>query len=95
MSSKNFDDVYSLSPMQKGMLFHSIYSPGSGVYVEQVSCELSGSFDKLIFKQVWQKLLSRHTILRTGFLWEDFDLKCLETIQDPVYDRPDVYDIAR
>ena len=26
-----------------GMLFHSVYAPGTGVYLEQFSCKLAGS----------------------------------------------------
>ena len=28
----NVADIYELSPMQQGMLFHTIYAPNSGVY---------------------------------------------------------------
>jgi len=33
--------IYELSPMQQAMLFHSLYSPGSGVYVLQMSLRLT------------------------------------------------------
>ncbi|NPC53995.1 hypothetical protein HPC50_44020, partial [Corallococcus exiguus] len=29
------EDVYPLSPLQQGLLFHSLLEGGSGVYVEQ------------------------------------------------------------
>ena len=31
-SRKNLEDVYPLSPMQEGMLFHTVYAHGDGVY---------------------------------------------------------------
>ena len=40
---QNIEDIYPLSPMQQGMLFHSLYAPDSGVYFVQVNCTLTGS----------------------------------------------------
>ncbi|AFZ11267.1 amino acid adenylation domain protein [Crinalium epipsammum PCC 9333] len=70
MSKKNIEDFYPLSPMQQGMLFHSIYAPNSGVYFEQLSCTLNGNLNLELFKQTWQQVIDRHPILRTAFIWE-------------------------
>jgi amino acid adenylation domain-containing protein/non-ribosomal peptide synthase protein (TIGR01720 family) len=64
------EDVYSLSPLQQGLLFHSLWQPGSGVYVEQVSCRLGGAFDVDAFRRAWQLMVERHGALRTTFAWE-------------------------
>ena len=73
MDTRNIENIYPLSPMQQGMLFHSLRAPVSGVYVEQNSATLSGDLDIPAFVGAWQHLLDRHTILRTAFLWEDMD----------------------
>jgi amino acid adenylation domain-containing protein len=65
--------IYPLSPMQQGLLFHSLYSPDSGTYVEQVSCRIESGLDVEAFKRSWQSLVDRHSILRTSFLWEGLD----------------------
>ena len=70
MSTKNIEDFYPLSPMQQGMLFHSLYAPESGVYVEQLSCTLRGDLDVLAFERAWQRTVERHPILRTAFVGE-------------------------
>ena len=70
---KNVEDIYPLSPMQQGMLFHSLYAPQSGVYVEQLSCVLEGELNARAFEQAWREVLSRHPILRTAFVWEGLD----------------------
>jgi len=70
MNPKNIADFYPLSPMQQGMLFHSIYAPDSGVYVEQLSCTLHGKLNIERFQQTWQQVCDRHPILRTSFVWE-------------------------
>ncbi|MFN7945818.1 MAG: amino acid adenylation domain-containing protein [Blastocatellia bacterium] len=73
MSNRNIADLYPLSPMQQGMLFHSLQAPESGVYFEQTSCLIRGSFDPAAFQRAWDKVVARHTILRTGFVWEGVD----------------------
>ncbi|MFL6255272.1 MAG: condensation domain-containing protein, partial [Pyrinomonadaceae bacterium] len=70
---KNVEDVYPLSPMQQGMLFHTLYAPGSGAYVVHISCTMLGALDIPAFKRAWQTVLQRHPILRSAFLWERLD----------------------
>ncbi len=70
---KNVEDIYPLSPLQQGMLFHTLLTPDSGVYVNQCSCTLHGELDQELFRQTWQKVIERHPILRTAFLWEGLD----------------------
>ncbi len=68
--NRNIQDIYPLSPMQQGMLFHSLYSPESGVYLEQLSCILQGQLNIPAFQQAWQHVVDRHDILRTAFFWD-------------------------
>ncbi|MCZ8520301.1 MULTISPECIES: non-ribosomal peptide synthase/polyketide synthase [Paenibacillus] len=61
------EDVYKLTPMQQGMLFHSLLHPGSSSYFEQASFELHGAFDAQTFAESFQALACRHAVLRTNF----------------------------
>ena len=70
---KNVSDIYPLTPVQAGMLFHTLQAPGSGVYFEQYVCTLNGSLDLACFRQAWQTALERHAVLRTAFIWEGLD----------------------
>ena len=70
MGKGNVEDFYPLSPMQQGMLFHTLYSPNSGVYFEQLTCTLGKLANAQAFKQAWQQVTDRHPILRTSFVWE-------------------------
>ena len=67
------EDMYPLSPMQQGLLFHSLLAPGSGIYVPQICLALSGPIESTVLKTAWERALMRHTILRTGFQWEQRD----------------------
>ncbi|MDD1444184.1 condensation domain-containing protein, partial [Dolichospermum sp. ST_sed3] len=70
---KIVEDIYPLSPMQEGMLFHSLYAPRSGMYVEQLNCKLVGELNVPAFERAWQQVIQRHSILRSGFEWEEVD----------------------
>ncbi|MGC4012795.1 MAG: amino acid adenylation domain-containing protein [Pseudomonas sp.] len=61
------DDLYPLSPMQQGMLFHALDVPGSSLYVNQLRVDLDG-LDEARFLDAWRAVIARHANLRTGFL---------------------------
>ncbi|MEH2191209.1 MAG: condensation domain-containing protein [Nostoc sp.] len=67
---KNIENFYPLSPMQEGILFHTLYAPDSGVYFNQTLCTLHGNLNVSAFEQAWQQVVVRHPILRTAFVWE-------------------------
>ena len=73
LKNKNIEDAFPLSPMQQGMLFHSIYAPNSGVYVEQMCFELHGSLNVSAFIQAWQQVIIRHPVLRIACVWENLE----------------------
>jgi amino acid adenylation domain-containing protein/non-ribosomal peptide synthase protein (TIGR01720 family) len=65
------EDIYPLSPLQEGMLFHTLYHPGSGVYVAQLLSRFQGELDERALMSACQRLVDRHGILRTSFHWHD------------------------
>ena len=70
---KNVEDVYPLTPVQGGMLFHTLYEPGSGVYVENLGWTLKGALNISEFERAWQHVTDRHSILRTAFFSEGLE----------------------
>ncbi|HAF13801.1 MAG TPA: non-ribosomal peptide synthetase [Blastocatellia bacterium] len=70
---ENLEDLYPLSPMQQGMLFHTIYAPESGAYFEQSVFTIKGQLDVGAFERAWQHMVDRHSILRSSFLWEELE----------------------
>jgi amino acid adenylation domain-containing protein/non-ribosomal peptide synthase protein (TIGR01720 family) len=73
MRPENIEDLYPLSPLQQGLLFHTLEAPGSGVYVVQVACNLRGELDAAAFELAWRRTVERHPALRTAFVWEGLD----------------------
>jgi Condensation domain. len=64
------EDSYRLSPMQQGMLLHSLRTDLAGVDVEQLLCILREDLNLPAFEQAWQRIIERHPVLRTSFRWE-------------------------
>ncbi|MFL6197928.1 MAG: condensation domain-containing protein, partial [Thermoanaerobaculia bacterium] len=63
----NIEDLYALSPVQQGMLFHALLTPGASPYLEQGVWTLGGAVDLARFERAWNVLIDRHPILRTVF----------------------------
>ncbi len=64
------EDAYSLTPLQEGMIFLSLYSGQAETYAWQLSCRLLGPLDHAAFRRAWERVIERHEILRTRFVWE-------------------------
>ncbi|QET05158.1 amino acid adenylation domain-containing protein [Cupriavidus pauculus] len=63
-------DIYPLTSMQQGMLFHALYTPDAGMYVNQIAVDLEG-LDADRMRRAWNDTIAAHDILRTAFLHVD------------------------
>ncbi|MDP3846048.1 MAG: amino acid adenylation domain-containing protein [Pseudomonas sp.] len=79
LAGAELEDAYPLSPLQKGLLFHSLLEGDSGAYVNQLQAELNGPFDPQRFIAAWRAAVAAHPLLRTGVLWQGLDepLQCV------------------
>ncbi|WP_432668446.1 amino acid adenylation domain-containing protein [Pseudomonas umsongensis] len=68
----NLEDLYPLSPMQQGMLFHTLYEPQVGAYISQLRLDVGG-LDIERFTRAWQAAVERHDSLRSSFHWQGLD----------------------
>ena len=66
-NQKNIEAIYPLSPLQEGMLFHSLYAPDSGVYVVQLCYRITGQLNVDAFTRAWREVMARHYVLCTSF----------------------------
>nr|WCB70649.1 NRPS module 13 and terminal condensation domain [Corallococcus coralloides] len=73
MSAHDIEDIYNLSPLQEGLLFHAVADADSGAYVLQSNWELHGTVDAGALRRAFEALVARHAIFRSSFHWEDMD----------------------
>ena len=69
----SIEAIFPLPPIQQGILFHSLAAQDSGIYVGQTSCLLAGELDTAAFVSAWKRVVERHAILRTAFVWEEIE----------------------
>ncbi|MGP0590923.1 amino acid adenylation domain-containing protein, partial [Nitrospira sp. T9] len=69
-AAKQIEAIYPLSPMQEGMLFHTLMNPGTGIYLMQNRYYVEGDVDPEVFRRAWEQVIARHSILRTSFAWK-------------------------
>ena len=73
VDEREIEDVYPLSPLQEGILFHSVYSREARVYDVQFGWRLRGQLDTGAFWRAWQLAVDRHPSLRTSFHWQELE----------------------
>jgi amino acid adenylation domain-containing protein len=94
METEKIQDIYELTPLQQGILFHNLYTPEEAVYFIQLSYSLQGKLNTKAFEKAWQKVVDRHTILRTAFHWKDL-AKPLQVVQKSVAIKLQIYDWSK
>ncbi|MGW0330790.1 non-ribosomal peptide synthase/polyketide synthase [Streptomyces sp. NPDC003011] len=68
---RSVEDLYPLTPMQAGMLFHSLMDPASRTYVNQVQLVLSGVTDPHALAEAWQRTVDTNAMLRIRPVWQE------------------------
>ncbi|HLP61954.1 MAG TPA: condensation domain-containing protein, partial [Candidatus Deferrimicrobium sp.] len=82
----NAADLYALTPMQEGMLFHAAFDHTSHSYFEQTSYRLYGELNIEWVEKSLNELLKRHDILRTAFVYEDIERPVQVVLKDSAID---------
>ncbi|WP_144668195.1 non-ribosomal peptide synthetase [Bacillus altitudinis] len=83
-------DMYYLSPMQEGMLFHTLHHQEKGFYVEQMDMNVKGTLRSDLLEKSMNIIVERYDIFRTVFLHE----KVKRPVQVVLKNRPFQLDIV-
>ncbi|MGH3813457.1 MAG: amino acid adenylation domain-containing protein, partial [Pseudonocardiaceae bacterium] len=70
---RDVEDIYPLTPLQAGMLFHSLVDAEGSAYFNQLRLRLSGMSDPEVFGTAWQRVVDRTPILRSSLVWDGVD----------------------
>jgi amino acid adenylation domain-containing protein len=71
--------VYQLSPLQEGMLFHSLYADNATAYITQFRLDFPEGINVEAFRMSWDFVIRKHSILRTAFIYDrvSIPLQCV------------------
>lgn len=69
--AENIQDIYPLSPLQEGMLFHHLLNQQSDTYFLSTLFEMQSHAQVSAMTHALQKVIDRHDILRTAMLSEN------------------------
>lgn len=74
-----------LTPLQRGMVFHHLVDPTSGVDIEQLVTESSAPVNRTWLEAAWRALLASHRTLHLGAVEDQQGDYCLgyEPVSDP------------
>ncbi|MEX6690965.1 non-ribosomal peptide synthase/polyketide synthase, partial [Danxiaibacter flavus] len=66
--------IYPMSDIEKGMLYYTFFNEGAGIYHEQVFSHVSGiTLDTELFKKAFLLLVEKHESLRSSFHFNTFN----------------------
>ena len=70
---KNVEDIYPLTPLQQGILYHTLHEQAFSMYFEIITWVVKGEINVPAYEQAWQRAVDRHPALRSSFVWEGVD----------------------
>ncbi|MGM9977963.1 MAG: amino acid adenylation domain-containing protein [Clostridium sp.] len=69
----NIENIYPLTPMQEGMLYHKLLDRNSTAYTVQDVFELNGSIDLDKLIEAFDVILYKHEVLRTSIMFNGLE----------------------
>jgi non-ribosomal peptide synthetase component F len=73
VSNANVEDIYELSPLQQGLLLHSMHDGAPDMYLSQHTYSIDGPLDPEALVRGWEAVAAAQPVLRTSFHWQGMD----------------------
>ncbi|WPS88761.1 amino acid adenylation domain-containing protein [Brevibacillus halotolerans] len=70
INTSDVKDIYSLSPMQRGMLFHTLKDKENLAYFDQTTFQIEGDICVESLEKSFNELIRKYDVLRTIFLYQ-------------------------
>ncbi|MFL6335978.1 MAG: amino acid adenylation domain-containing protein [Pyrinomonadaceae bacterium] len=70
---RNVEEIYPLSPLQQGILYHTLHEQEFSMYFEIITWVIEGEVNVAAYEQAWQRAVDLHPVLRSSFVWESVD----------------------
>ena len=84
INRSDIQDIFPLTPMQEGMLFHFLKDPELNAYREQLVLHIKGKIEEPLFRQAWELVLRFNEMLRVVFRWEKMKHPVQMILKDPI-----------
>lgn len=69
-SIRRIEDIYPLTALQQGILYHALESPEADAYFYQRGFVLHGALSAAHFQRAWETVANHHVALRSNYQWE-------------------------
>ncbi|TDY89189.1 UNVERIFIED_ORG: amino acid adenylation domain-containing protein [Herbaspirillum seropedicae] len=76
LPADSIEDILPLTPMQQGMLLHTLLDPRSGMYLMQDRFHIHSRIDVERLWQAWDTVFAANAALRAAFLWQGLSTQC-------------------
>ncbi|NOQ27229.1 MAG: amino acid adenylation domain-containing protein, partial [Bacteroidales bacterium] len=86
LDKKNIDNIFNLSSLQEGILYHYLKKDKENLYFVQLSLEIEGEIQKDCFQEAWKNVVKNNELLRTVFRWEKLTNPIQIILKDPNID---------
>lgn len=69
----DIEDIYELSPLQQGLLLHSMHDGAADMYLSQHTYSVDGPLATEALVGGWEAVAAAQPVLRTSFHWQGMD----------------------
>lgn len=73
LSKSSVENIYPLSQMQQGLMFHTLANEGYPKYVQRLELDIQGEIDVPNMQSAFDRVVQDNEMLRTVFRWKNIE----------------------